>query len=100
MTHVRVWRFRPPAGGEQAFAEAYSGAGAWGQLFGKARGYRGTTLMRPVEAGGWWLTIDRWESAGDFEAFQDNLGDEYRALDAELEGVAGEEEFVGAFEED
>ena len=98
MTHVRVWRFRPPPGGEQAFAEAYSGGGRWSQLFAKARGYRGTALMRPVETGGWWLTIDRWDSAEDFEAFQRDFGEEYRTLDLELEGVAGEEEFVGAFE--
>ena len=100
MTHVRIWKFRPPEGREQEFAEAYCGAGAWSGLFTKARGYRGTTLMKPSEQGGWWLTIDRWESAGDFEAFGRIYGEEYRTLDSQLEGVAGDEEFVGAFEED
>jgi hypothetical protein len=52
-----------------------------------------------VQPGAWWLTIDRWESLAAFEAFGHDHGDEYRALDAELGGVAGEEEFVGAFEE-
>ena len=97
--HLRVWKFRPRAGREQEFAGAYSGSGRWADLFGKAKGFGGTTLLRPTENGGWWMTIDRWESLSDFEAFQRDLGDEYRALDAELEGVAGEEEFVGAFEE-
>jgi hypothetical protein len=46
------------------------------------------------------MTFDRWNSARDFELFQSDLGDDYRGLDAELEGVAGEEEFVGAFEEE
>ena len=69
-------------------------------MFGTARGYRGTTLMKPAEPGGWWLTLDRWETAADFETFQRDLGDDYRALDAQLECVAGEEEFVGQFEED
>ena len=99
MTHVRVWKFRPPEGREQEFADAYSGTGRWAALFGKAPGFRGTSLLRPTEPGGWWLTLDRWASAGDFEAFGHDFGDEYRALDTELEGVAGEEEFVGAFEE-
>jgi heme-degrading monooxygenase HmoA len=99
MTHNRVWKFHPPEGREQEFAQAYSANGPWAVLFSRARGYRGTRLLKPVEPGGWWLTIDRWDSAGDFEAFGRDLGDEYRALDAELEGVAGEEEFVGAFEE-
>jgi hypothetical protein len=100
MTHIRLWKFRPPEGHEEEFALAYGGDGAWATLFGKARGYFGTTLYRPDGAGSWWLTIDRWNSAGDFEAFGREFGEEYRALDVELEGVAGEEEFVGAFEED
>ena len=99
MTHARVWKFRPPAGREDEFQAAYSGSGNWARLFEQAPGYRGTELLRPVEPGGWWLTIDRWDSQAQFEAFQDNFGVQYRGLDAELEGVAGEEVFVGAFEE-
>ena len=100
MTHVRVWKFRPPEGREAEFEAAYSGHGRWAELFGKAQGYRGTALMAPSDAGDWWLTLDRWASVSDFDAFQANLGEEYRTLDIELEGVAGDEEFVGAFEED
>ena len=100
MTHVRVWKFRPPEGREQEFAATYSGDGVWAALFGKAKGYLGTALYRPGEPGGWWMTVDRWDSAADFETFGQAHAEEYRALDAELEGVAGEEEFVGAFEED
>ena len=96
--HYRIWKFRPPAGREEEFAEAYGSDGAWAALFFKAPGYRGTELLRPAESSGWWVTIDRWESEADFNSFQNNLGDDYRRLDAELEGVAGDEEFVGAFE--
>ena len=99
MTHVRVWKFRPPPGREAEFAAAYSGSGPWVRLFARASGYRGTSLLEPAEPGGWWLTIDRWDSPADFEAFQRELADDYRALDAELAGVAGEEVFVGIFEE-
>lgn len=100
MTHVRVWKFKPAAGREDEFAEAYAGQGVWACLFEQASGFVGTSLMRPAERGGWWLTLDRWTSESDFRAFQRDFGDEYRALDTELEGVAGEEEFVGTFEED
>jgi len=100
VTHVRVWKFRPLQGREQEFERAYSGEGAWAALFGRSTVFRGTALFRPESAGGWWLTLDRWESAADFEAFQRDFGGDYRELDAELEGVAGEEELVGAFEED
>jgi Antibiotic biosynthesis monooxygenase len=99
MTHARVWKFRPPAGREDEFHAAYSGSGNWARLFEQAPGYRGTELLRPVEAGGWWLTIDRWDTVAHFEVFQDDFGVQYRGLDEELEGVAGEEVFVGAFEE-
>jgi hypothetical protein len=63
------------------------------------RGFGGTRLLRPAEPGGWWLTIDRWNSSANFEAFIHVFGEKYRALDARLEGIAGEEEFVGAFED-
>lgn len=99
MMHVRVWKFRPPEDHESAFAAAYSADGPWAELFGQAKGYRGTSLLHPDERGGWWLTIDRWDSLSDFQSFQSAYGEQYRALDAELEGIAGEEEFVGAFEE-
>lgn len=100
VSHLRVWKFRPPLGRDQEFAKAYGPNGPWSALFRKARGYRGTSLSRPMDPNGWWLTVDRWDSVEDFEAFQRDFGEEYRALDAELEGVAGDEEFVGAFEED
>jgi heme-degrading monooxygenase HmoA len=99
MTHVRVWKFRPPAGNEAEFALAYGADGVWADLFGKAPGFLGTSLYRPDEPGGWWMTVDRWSSAGDFESFGHDFGEEYRTLDSQLEGVAGKEEFVGAFEE-
>jgi heme-degrading monooxygenase HmoA len=99
MTHLRIWKFRPPEDREEEFAVAYGADGIWAALFGKASGYLGTSLYRPDQSGGWWMTIDRWNSLADFEAFQRELGEEYRMLDAQLEGVAGDEEFVGAFEE-
>ena len=43
--------------------------------------------------------MDRWHSLQDFEGFQTELRDQYQALDAKLEGVAGEEVFLGAFDE-
>ncbi|HEX6741723.1 MAG TPA: antibiotic biosynthesis monooxygenase family protein [Sphingomicrobium sp.] len=100
MTHLRIWKFRPQPGREEEFALAYGADGVWAALFARAPGYLGTTLCRPDEVGGWWLTIDRWSSAADFAAFGASHGEDYRALDAELEELAGEEEFVGAFAED
>ena len=97
MAHVRAWLFRPPPEREAEFALAYGCDGLWAALFAKAPGFVATELLRPVEPGGWWLTLDRWDSEADYAAFQDRFGAEYDALDKELEGLSGEEKFVGAF---
>jgi heme-degrading monooxygenase HmoA len=98
MTHHRIWKFRPHEGREAEFEGAYSSTGDWAQLFRNAPGFQGTTLLRPSKPSGWWLTIDRWDDQANFEAFTDVFGEQYRSLDAELEGIAGEEQFVGTFE--
>lgn len=100
MAHVRIWKFRPPEGQVQHFVEAYASDGSWARLFGRGPGFQGSVLLRPAEPDGWWLTIDKWGSRGDFDAFQRQFGEEYRRLDSQLEGIAGEEQFVGAFEEE
>lgn len=97
--HVRIWKFRPPSGREAEFAAVYGPDGPWVRLFSQAAGYRGTSLLRPADTSGWWLTLDRWESPDAFERFQTELRDEYHALDVKLEGLAGEEVFVGAFDD-
>ena len=98
MAHHRVWLFRPPAGREQEFAKAYRGDGEWARLFGASAGYIGTRLLRGTVPG-WWMTIDSWGSAEDFERFQEEQRTAYEELDRKLEGVAGEERFVGAFDD-
>jgi heme-degrading monooxygenase HmoA len=99
MAHHRLWQFRPRPGGERAFAEAYAKHGTWSELFARAEGFVETRLLRPADEGGWWLTIDSWDSLAAFERFQRDYGEEYRALDVALEAVAGDERFVGAFED-
>ena len=99
MAHLRIWKFRPPATAKTNSRRLYSSDGAWARLFGTAEGFLGTELLRPAEPGGWWMTIDRWQSEAAFSAFQAQQGAEYRRLDEELEGCAGEEVFVGAFED-
>jgi heme-degrading monooxygenase HmoA len=98
MSHVRVWSFQPAAGRESAFAAAYSGNGVWAKLFGQAEGFVGTRLLAPEETGGRWLTLDEWESRTAFDRFQATLGDAYKSLDEELEGLTADEQFIGAFD--
>ena len=78
------------------FVAAYKSDGDWARLFATAPGFIRTELWR--EAGGSYVTADHWESAAAFERFQSESGEAYRQLDAELEGVAGIETFLGAFD--
>ena len=96
MTHVRLWRFEVPAETEEKFVSAYRSDGDWADLFRTAAGFVRTELWR--DGDGIYMTADHWETVTAFEAFQARFGEDYRRLDAELEGVAGTETFLGAFD--
>lgn len=96
MTHLRLWTFEVRAEAEERFVAAYKSDGDWARLFATAPGFIRTELWRAES--GLYMTADFWRSAPDFEAFQANLGETYRQLDAELEGVSGVETFIGAFD--
>jgi len=96
MSHVRLWRFEVLPATEERFLTAYGLNGDWAQLFAAAPGFLRTELWR--DGDGIYLTADHWESVEAFERFQAEQGDEYRRLDAQLEGIAGIETFLGGFD--
>lgn len=96
MSHIRLWQFRPPPAQEAAFKTAYGPDGDWAQLFRRDSGFLGTELWRGEE--GSFLTVDHWQDSAAFERFQRDAVEAYRALDRQLEGIAGEEIFLGAFD--
>ena len=96
MTHVRLWRFEVAPEHEPRFLQAYRPDGDWARLFATAQGFVRTELWR--DGDGIYLTADHWHSVTDFERFQAGQGDEYRRLDAELEGISGVDTFLGAFD--
>jgi heme-degrading monooxygenase HmoA len=96
MTHLRLWRFEVAEATEKQFVAAYGSDGAWARLFANAPGFFRTELWR--DGDGIYMTADHWESVTAFEAFQATLGEDYRRLDAALEGVAGIETFLGGFD--
>ena len=96
MSHVRLWRFVVAAENELRFTAAYGPDGDWARLFAEARGFDRVELWRGED--GSFMTADHWTSRADFDRFQAGLGERYHALDAELEGLATEELFIGAFD--
>jgi hypothetical protein len=89
--HEIVWEFRPTAGRERDLESAYGPNGPWADLFRRGAGYLGTELIPPPSRGGWYRTIDRWESAAAYERFRQTWGAEYNALDHACESLTSDE---------
>lgn len=94
MTFRIIWEFRPAPGKVAAFELAYGPDGLWADLFRRGAGYVGTELIRPAGAGGWYRTIDEWESEDDYEAFLEAFAEEYEALDADCAMLTADEQFI------
>ncbi len=99
MSYAIVWEFIVPPAKMAEFEAAYGADGVWTHLFSQAAGFIEVKLLRCEDRPGRYLTIDRWISVTAFEDFVRLFAAEYRALDAQLEGVASTEVRVGAFEE-
>jgi hypothetical protein len=91
-----VWEFQPAPRRERDFESVYGPTGLWAALFGRDPGYLGTELIPPREAGAWYRTIDRWESAAAYERFRQTWGAEYNALDRACEALTSHEHPVSA----
>lgn len=93
-----LWEFRVPPDRRAAYEAAYGPDGPWALLFGQAPGFAGVELLRCAEQAGRHVTVDRWRSRADFEAFKRDFGADYAALDRQLEGLADSETRIGAFD--
>jgi heme-degrading monooxygenase HmoA len=99
MVFVRVWRFRADPRSIAAFERAYGPGGDWARLFASSPGFLGTALLKSPGETAEYLTIDRWRSAEDWDAFRTASNAEYRALDQRCESLTTAELDIGTFEE-
>lgn len=97
MIHI-IWEFvaRQEKTGE--FERCYSSTGPWAELFRRAPGYRGTSLLRDREQPLRYVTIDRWESTEAQRAMREKFAREYEVLDERCQGLTESERRVGVFE--
>jgi heme-degrading monooxygenase HmoA len=86
--YVRVWEYQVEIGKVDAFLSAYRADGTWAQLFERADGFIGTELFSDVDQADRFVTIDRWRDVASWETFLALWGDDYRALDQRLQGLA------------
>lgn len=93
-----IWEFVARQEGLAEFERCYSSAGSWAELFRRAPGYRGTTLLRDADQLRRFVTIDRWESAEAQEAMREKFAREYEALDTRCQALTESERRIGVFE--
>jgi len=95
-----AWQFRVEQRNVDAFVAAYGPAGVWAELFRRAQGFRGTTLLRDAADPLRFVTLDRWDSFEDFERFREEFGSAYVELDTNFERLTLAEQLIGRFLEE
>jgi len=95
--YTYIWVFRADPEHVEVFRQYYGEGGAWTQLFRRARGYLGTQLLRDEKDPLRFVTIDRWSTVEDYEAFRASYASEYAALDCLCEDLTTEETLIGHF---
>jgi heme-degrading monooxygenase HmoA len=93
-----LWEYHVKSERQFDFETIYSPNGAWTELFKQSAGYLGTELLRNQANPQRYITIDRWESKEDYETFLSQHEKEYKALDAQCEGLTENESLLGKWE--
>src|SRR5690348_8788913 len=96
--YVILWEFRVAPERRAAFEAAYGPEGDWARLFAQGAGFIAVELLRCTDEPGRYVTVDRWRSPADFDAFKREFGTAYEALNVALEQLKASEQRIGAFE--
>lgn len=96
--YVIIWEYQVRAECFAEFEEIYSPTGAWATLFQKSKGYLGTELLLAESEVHRYITIDRWASSLEHEAFVSDWKKEYQELDAQSEHLTEHEILLGKWE--
>jgi heme-degrading monooxygenase HmoA len=96
--YVIVWEFRPKAGAERLFEEAYGPKGIWAQFFRQGEGFVATELSQDAKDPHRYVTLDFWESKASYEKFRADRASDYARIDDHCETLTDYEREVGQFE--
>jgi heme-degrading monooxygenase HmoA len=96
--YIIIWEYHVKAEKLTEFKGIYSPDGTWAKLFQKSTGYLGTELLRDEANPLCYLTIDRWESREEYEAFLSAWEQAYAEMDAKCEGLTERESLLGRFD--
>ena len=96
--YIIIWEYQVEPEHQAEFEGTYAANGAWAQLFKKETGYLDTELLRdPIDTLRY-ITIDRWESSHEYEAFLLHKHAQYAALDAQCAELTQQESLLGKWE--
>lgn len=94
---VVLWEYEVQPGAEVAFEALYGPDGAWVGLFHDYPGYVDTQLLKG-EQPRHYLTIDRWASVADYDAFLDAAHARYAEINARGDTLTLAERRLGRYE--
>ena len=99
MGYTYLWEFMVAADHAAEFEQLYGPAGPWVALFRQSAGYIGTQLLRDQANPLRFITVDRWRSLGDYQAFRAAFAREYDQLDARCQNLTSSECSLGGYHE-
>ena len=97
--HTVLWAYRIAPGASATFEALYGPNGDWTQLFRRAPAYLGTELFCDVGDPLRYVTLDRWRTRAEYEAFLHEARDDYAALDARGDALTLEEARLGTIDD-
>lgn len=93
---VVIWEYEVRPGMDVAFEKLYGADGEWTALFREHAGFVGTELLRGDRADRY-LSIDRWQSEAQYDAFLANARERYAAIDAMGDALTLDERKIGRY---
>ena len=96
--YVIIWEYQVKVDRIMEFEKIYRSNGSWVELFRKGTGYISTELLCHETNPKRFMTVDRWDSAKNYEAFHSQFKKEYETLDAQCEGLTEHEILLGKWE--
>ena len=95
--YVILWEYQVKADRLAEFEKIYVPDGDWAELFKNGAGFLGTELIHSKENPKRYITIDRWRSSKDYEAFLSQWEAEYVKLDEQCKELTEHESCLGSF---
>jgi len=96
--YMIIWEYQVKVDHVADFETIYASNGAWAKLFSEGNDFISTELLRDEIHAQRYITIDRWDSVKDYEAFCAQHKEEYETLDSQCSVLTKHETLLGKWE--